>query len=57
MTVETFTREMTLTGADEVRAYAEIFGAFERAAVFGDEARDLVRRAAHYLENVLGSIH
>ncbi|WP_067806513.1 Scr1 family TA system antitoxin-like transcriptional regulator [Actinomadura formosensis] len=57
VSVETFTRELTLTDADEVRAYVETFERFERAAVFGDEARGLVERAARDLRKVLGSIH
>ncbi|GAA3948348.1 helix-turn-helix transcriptional regulator [Actinomadura viridis] len=57
VTVETFTRELTLTDAEEVRAYAEVFEGFERAAVFGDRARDLVKRAADDLDEVLESIH
>ncbi len=57
VSVETFTRELTLTDADEVRAYVEIFEGFERAAVFGDEARRLVERAGRDLQKVLSSIH
>ncbi|WP_433466727.1 Scr1 family TA system antitoxin-like transcriptional regulator [Spirillospora sp. CA-128828] len=57
VTVETFTREMTLTDADEVRAYVEIFEGFERAAVFGDSARALVEDAARDLRETLGFIH
>ncbi|WP_339155520.1 Scr1 family TA system antitoxin-like transcriptional regulator [Actinomadura luteofluorescens] len=57
VSVETFTRELTLTDEDEVRAYVEIFEGFERAAVFGDEARALVDRAADDLRQVLRSIH
>ena len=57
VSVETFTRELTLTGADEVRAYVEIFEGFERAAVFGDEARRLMERACRDLQKVLSSIH
>jgi len=57
VSVETFTRELTLTDEDEVRAYVEIFGEFERVAVFGDEARALVDRAADDLRKVLHSIH
>jgi transcriptional regulator with XRE-family HTH domain len=57
VTVETFTRELTFTDADEVRAYLEIFEGFRRSAVFGDEARSLVERVAGDYERVLGSIH
>ncbi|MEU6036954.1 helix-turn-helix transcriptional regulator [Actinomadura sp. NPDC047616] len=46
VTVETFTRELTLTDAAEVRRYAEIFREYERAALFGDEARRMLGRAA-----------
>ncbi|MDB4872688.1 MAG: hypothetical protein JWL97_3692 [Gemmatimonadales bacterium] len=57
VTVETFTRELTLSDEHDVRVYIEAFGGFEEAAVFGDEARVLVERAADDLGNVLGSIH
>lgn len=57
VTVETFTREITLTGVDEVRAYGEIFEGFERAAVFGDAARALVEDAAREVRETLGFIH
>jgi hypothetical protein len=57
VTVETFTRELTLTGEHDVRVYAEVFGEFEGEAVYGDEARVLVERAARDLEKVLSSIH
>lgn len=57
VTVETFTRELTLTAEQDVRVYGEIFERFERAAVFGDEARELVERARGDLGRVLGSIH
>ncbi|MES9602146.1 Scr1 family TA system antitoxin-like transcriptional regulator [Actinomadura sp. NPDC000929] len=57
VTVETFTRELTLADAEEVAVYAGVFEEFERAAVFGDEARVLVERAAAELRNALGSIH
>jgi hypothetical protein len=42
VTVETFTRELTLTDADEVASYEAIFAEYERAAVFGGQARALV---------------
>jgi hypothetical protein len=57
VTVATFTREMTLTDPDEVRAYAEIFDSFDRAAVFGSRARGLVEKAAQDLRDILNSIH
>jgi transcriptional regulator with XRE-family HTH domain len=57
VTVETFTREMTLTDPDEVRAYAEVFDGFERAAVFGSRALALVEKAAEDLRDTLDSIH
>jgi len=44
--VETFTSELTLTHPGDVVAYAECFAAFEEAAVFGQQARALVERAA-----------
>ena len=40
--VETFAAEFTLTGASHVAAFTEAFGAFEAAAVFGDDARALI---------------
>ncbi|QXJ23627.1 helix-turn-helix domain-containing protein [Actinomadura graeca] len=55
--VETFTRELTLTDAGEVRDYLAIFEEFEQAAVFGDEARVLIERAGRDLRNALSSIH
>ncbi|QXJ22791.1 helix-turn-helix domain-containing protein [Actinomadura graeca] len=57
VTVETFTRELTLSDAGEVREYLEIFDGFERTAVFGDEARALIKQAGRDLRNALGSIH
>jgi transcriptional regulator with XRE-family HTH domain len=57
VTVATFTREMTLTDPDEVRAYAEIFDSFDRAAVFGSRARGLVEKAAQDLRDILNPIH
>ncbi|TNY38079.1 Scr1 family TA system antitoxin-like transcriptional regulator [Thermomonospora catenispora] len=57
VTVETFTRELTLTAEADVRAYVEVFEGFARSAVFGDEAVALVERAARDLGKILGSIH
>ncbi|GLW63712.1 transcriptional regulator [Actinomadura rubrobrunea] len=54
--VETFTRELTLTDTAEVHRYAEIFERYERLAVFGDEARGLVERAAREVEEITRSI-
>ncbi|WP_106396566.1 Scr1 family TA system antitoxin-like transcriptional regulator [Actinocorallia populi] len=45
VSVETFTRELTLSGADEVRAYLDVYGKVRQAAVFGEEARELIERA------------
>ncbi|GAA4078905.1 Scr1 family TA system antitoxin-like transcriptional regulator [Actinomadura miaoliensis] len=56
VTVETFTRELTLTDAAEVRRYSEIFERYERVAVFGDEARGLVERAAREVAEIIESI-
>lgn len=42
--VETFTGEQMLTGAAEVAACEETFDQFERAAVFGDDVRELLLR-------------
>jgi hypothetical protein len=39
VTVETFTRELTLTDPVDVAAHREIFDAFEEAAVFGKAMR------------------
>lgn len=44
VTVETFTRELTLTHEEEAAAYAGIFEGFARAAVFGEGAREVVER-------------
>lgn len=57
VTVETFTRELTLTDAGEVASYEAIFAEYERAAVFGGQARALVEKAADDLRDALGSIH
>lgn len=57
VTVETFTRELTLTDEADVRAYVEVFEGFARSAVFGDEAVELVERVGRDLGKVLGSIH
>ena len=42
--VETFSGERVSDDADEVAAYEERFGHFERAAVFGGEVRELLLR-------------
>jgi transcriptional regulator with XRE-family HTH domain len=57
VTVQTFTRELTLTDSREVRAYVEIFDSFEQAALFGPRARDLVEKAARDVRETLDSIH
>jgi Domain of unknown function (DUF5753) len=44
--VETFTAELTLTHAADLRRYAEAFTAFQRAAVYGHDARAVISRAA-----------
>mgnify|MGYP001953649954 CR=1 FL=1 len=54
--VETFTRELTVTDAAEVRRYSGLFAQYERVAVFGDEARGLVERAAREVAEILESI-
>lgn len=56
VSVETFTRELTLSGADEVRAYLEAYEGIRRAAVFGERARQLVERARGDVEEALRSI-
>ncbi|WP_239109839.1 helix-turn-helix domain-containing protein [Streptomyces coelicoflavus] len=42
--LETFSSERVSDDADEVAAYEETFGHFERAAVFGGEVRELLLR-------------
>ncbi|MGW0409973.1 helix-turn-helix domain-containing protein [Streptomyces collinus] len=42
--VESFASEQMLADPAEVAAYEEMFGAFERAAVFGGEVRELLLR-------------
>ncbi|CAL9433577.1 hypothetical protein SUDANB28_02119 [Streptomyces sp. enrichment culture] len=42
--VETFTGEGVSVDSAELAAYEETFGRFERAAVFGDEVRELLLR-------------
>ncbi|MFJ8271145.1 helix-turn-helix domain-containing protein [Streptomyces sp. NPDC094154] len=42
--VETFSSERVSDDADEVAAYEETFGRFERSAVFGGEVRELLLR-------------
>jgi len=42
VTVETFTRELTLTDSADVSAHCEIFDAFAGAAVFGEGMRDVL---------------
>lgn len=39
VTVETFTRELTLSDETDVRAYVEIFDGLQTTAVFGETAR------------------
>jgi hypothetical protein len=56
VSVETFTRELTISGADEVRAYLEVYGEVRRAAVFGREARELIERARRDVEDALRTI-
>jgi transcriptional regulator with XRE-family HTH domain len=46
VSVSTFTRTLTLTADDDVLVYREVFAALEHAAVFGQEAADLVNAAA-----------
>ena len=42
VTVETFTRELTLTDPSDVSAHREIFDAFAAAAVFGNDMRPVL---------------
>ncbi|WP_460303201.1 Scr1 family TA system antitoxin-like transcriptional regulator [Actinocorallia aurea] len=55
--VETFTRELTLTGEGEVREYLRVFEEVRGLAVFGVEARRVVEAARADLVKVLRSIH
>jgi len=57
VTVETFTRTLTLTRPDDVAAYAEAFDAFAAAATFGEDAQALVDQAAAEFHRVWRSIH
>jgi hypothetical protein len=57
VTVETFTRTLTLTRPDEVAAYARIFEAIGGSAADGEDARALVQQAADEFRQVWGSIH
>jgi transcriptional regulator with XRE-family HTH domain len=56
VSVETFTRVLTMTEPDEVRVYLDVFAGLEAAAVAGDEARVIVERAARDLGEALKSI-
>ncbi|WP_018653821.1 Scr1 family TA system antitoxin-like transcriptional regulator [Actinomadura flavalba] len=57
VSVQTFTRELTMAEPDEVRAYLDVFAGMEAAAVDGDNARACVERAALDLRDTLASIH
>ncbi|HCU92269.1 MAG TPA: XRE family transcriptional regulator [Actinobacteria bacterium] len=57
VSVETFTRELTLTAEHDVRVYREVFGALERSAVFGREAREMVEHALLEYQKAPTSIH
>jgi len=54
--VETFTAELTLTHGADVGAYAEAFAAFERAAFYGDRAREIITRAAADIAQIAGAV-
>jgi len=56
VSVETFTRELTLSEADEVRAYLDVYAGIRGASVFGEEARELVESARRDVEKTLRSI-
>ncbi|GAA2729839.1 hypothetical protein GCM10010439_41450 [Actinocorallia aurantiaca] len=56
VSVETFTRELTLSAADEVRAYLDVYEGIRGVAVFGEEARELMERARRDVEGTLRSI-
>jgi transcriptional regulator with XRE-family HTH domain len=57
VSVETFTRELTLTAEQDVRAYREAFAALERSAVFGGEALAMIDRALREHREPPASIH
>ncbi|WP_019632266.1 Scr1 family TA system antitoxin-like transcriptional regulator [Actinomadura atramentaria] len=57
VSVETFTRDLTMSEPDEVRAYLDVFTGLEAAAVVGGRARALVEQAAADLRATLESIH
>jgi transcriptional regulator with XRE-family HTH domain len=57
VSVETFTRELTLTAEQDVMAYREVFAALERSAVFGGEALAVVERALREHPKPPTSIH
>lgn len=57
VSVETFTRELTLTAEHDVRVYREVFAALERSAVFGREAREMVEHALLEYRKASSSIH
>jgi hypothetical protein len=50
--VETFDRERVSVDSDEVTTYAETFGRFEGAAVFGREVRELLLRVMKELREL-----
>jgi len=57
VSVETFTRELTLTAEHDVRVYLEVFAGLERSAVFGADARAMVQRALREHWKLSNSIH
>ena len=57
VSVETFTRELTLTAEQDVQIYREVFTALERSAVFGREAREMVKHALREYRKAPTSIH
>jgi transcriptional regulator with XRE-family HTH domain len=57
VSVETFTRELTLTAEQDVSAYREAFAALERSAVFGGEALAMIERALREHREPPASIH
>jgi hypothetical protein len=50
--LEMFTAEITLTRAEDLAAYAQVFAVFESAAVFGDQARDVIAGIAADLARI-----
>jgi transcriptional regulator with XRE-family HTH domain len=57
VSLETFTRELTLTAERDVRVYREVFDGLEHSAVFGGEALAMVERALREFQESRRVIH